>query len=331
MASMIIKNHQLGTINEIAPANEFPTIGSDGIYRCLTTLGQFTVKFMKDPHKLAERLAYHQKSAPYLLVPKLLAHGEGYMVFEYLNGATLFRMVKSNVPEKNAMIELAQRALRDCWLASHGAAKQKRNCQELARAIPVLQNFLGASWLTKPVINGINSPYSFADMAEETLDCLQKLWVECLTHGDSHLDNVLIVDGNPSPKAAFIDLRPGLHWIDDLVVLGLWPQGFNFISFNQEPTVEYQNKKLEINYSPSQPSLNEESVMQFCCETALILRCYNWRPIYFYIKTANYLCEAAAVLKRQQQGLLEKELPRNIYHFWIAEALLNFRETQKST
>lgn len=319
----IINKHRLGSITDIASVNEFPTIGSDGIYKAETSYGKFTIKFMNDLNKLAERAKYHKSLSSFVSLSKLLIVGEGYMVFEFVEGSSLLHLLLNSDGKDFQYYKKGLELLSELWSKTNGCKKQLRNCSELEGGEKFVMEFLNGEESLPIIINNENSQVNLRTVFDNTIRQMKKAETYCLAHGDAHLDNFIV--GNDG-KLYLIDLRPGFCWIDDLVVY-TWQKGFNFVKFLSAPSFENTGSALKIDYQFQRSNFIDEAermAIKVAKGFAKNIGFTEWQSRYYYIKTWAALCEIAGVQKRRRVNALCRDIPETSEYFWIAEAVNNF-------
>jgi hypothetical protein len=327
----VMKKHQLGKIAAMGQANEFPSIGSDGIFWIETEQGNFTVKFINNPAKLQERLKYHLKIALLLDVPKLVGFGQNWLIFEFYEGVSLLKALLSG--EKNAFLhyQKAFEALLGLWDKSSKKTFFRRNCQELQNAREIIEQELLKGRENLPVVvNESDCALSFDEISTALLESLSQMPVQCFAHGDARTDNVLIVGQEPR-KILFIDFRPGFCWLDDLTLFG-WQNNFRFVNFAEPPKVK-TGEFLEISFD-LKPSPFVQMAEKFGLEIACDFARQNgylpeWQRNYHLILAASNICETAGVLRRKKAGIMDRVLPKNTEYFWLGQAVQNFQKARQ--
>ncbi len=322
----IIKQHELGSVTGIKSANEFGSIGSDGIILTETTEGKFIIKLMHPPEKLEARLKYHKAVAPFLPVPEIVCHGNDYIVFKFVEGMSLLGKTMEDPKNVLPYYKHAFELLAEYWQKSEGENTGLRNCSELEGAEEAIQKLMQGREDMPTAINGGCSKLTLHEVFHSLLDWLKKCPTSCFAHGDARTDNIIV---NPNGKGgiAFIDMRPGFCWMDDLVLLG-WLDNFRFVNFIETPHIRSMGQILEINFRTSTSPLQREVhnlSMKTLQQVAIEQKIKGWKRDYHYTLAASAICEMAGVQKRKDLGVLDRDLPPNVEYFWIATAIQNYR------
>lgn len=327
----IAREQRLGEIFTINAANEFPTIGSDGIFLVETSRGKFTVKLINEAEKIRERLDYHLKAIEFIPLPEIIGAGQGYIVFNFIEGVTLLHKALNNESDTLLYYEKALLHLLNLWKKTNGRVSQGRNCAEYQKAGKIIAEFLEGKEEYPVIINGQNYNLTIRQVYENTLNKMQNTRLNCLAHGDARLDNI-IAQPNGTNGVAFIDLRPGFCWLDDAVLFG-WQKGFYFIDFLQSPKIKTKNSFLEIEFA-QKPSpfiqASERIATRAIADYAGYSGFPDWQNYYHLTVAVSAICEIAGVQRRKKIGALGRQLPKDIEYFWLAEAIQRFQLSQEN-
>lgn len=327
---MILKRHQLGSLIEFKPANEFASIGSDGIFLVKTTKGSFTLKFINSPLKLKERLAYHQAVAPFLPAPKIIGQGQNYALFDFIEGASL---LAETIQKQEQALPYYQEALEKLswfWQKTKRMNNHPKQNTEYQRAEKLTLAFLGEQAKSEIVVNGKRTGFSFNQVFSGLVGWLKTVKMSFLAHGDTRTDNIIVCsNSSQSPTVAFIDMRPGFSWLDDLALLG-WQENFRFVQFKEGPFVQAVGSVLLIDFELKSSGLGEAvgalawQTGQRFAKTAN--QSNDWQSKYYYTLALAAICELAGVQLRRKLSALDRELPLEVEYFWLARAVQNYQK-----
>lgn len=149
--------------------------------------------------------------------------------------------------------------------------------------------------------------------------------VPCATHGDPHLDNILV---HPERGVFFIDARPGFcDWLDD-VALFAWQRGFKIVEFAPLPAMRITATALEIIHAATWPAFVDQAeteALQVAEQFAATQGDQGWRKRYHYMVSACALREIVSIQRRRKLGAVGRDLPEGAEGFWVAEAVRYFQ------